>query len=338
MSETRSRMVIFLGLVLLAAAPVLGVQAAVESGGAPSIEEGAQGFEDPRMLIDQLSAAVTRGDMRGVFRLFDPEALRPFRQMIVALESAGLVGEKAAQMFRVLRIQRWEQLESLSTVEILGRIVDSQLSESPEAAQMFSASRFEVLGSVEEKPDLLHFVVRGEVRVGEVDLSQMVVQSARRTSTGWLAIPSGDLDAWLQAMKLSFGGAAEAHKTAPDLAQDEALPEPSPASPPIIDPIIVDASMTPPRRIEKVNPRYPEGARADRVEGSAVLQAVIDAEGHVIDVRVLRTSGDERLDASAIVAVRQWRYEPALHDGKPVAVLFTVVVEFNLQQDDTGKK
>jgi TonB family protein len=70
-------------------------------------------------------------------------------------------------------------------------------------------------------------------------------------------------------------------------------------------------------------------ARKARVEGKVILEAVIDTDGSVIDVKVLRSI--PLLDKSAIEAVRRWKYRPALQQGRPVKVFFTVVVEFNLR-------
>jgi len=82
----------------------------------------------------------------------------------------------------------------------------------------------------------------------------------------------------------------------------------------------------------RVQPVYPELARIARVEGSVILQAVIQIDGSVGDVEVLRcTRPDRGFEASAIAAVRQWKYRPALQNGKPVAVYFNVFVEFKLR-------
>lgn len=82
----------------------------------------------------------------------------------------------------------------------------------------------------------------------------------------------------------------------------------------------------------KVSPVYPEHARADKAEGSVILQAVISREGIVTQVELLRASQPDYpgFEESAIEAVSQWRYEPALKDGEPVDVYFTIFVEFKL--------
>jgi len=60
-----------------------------------------------------------------------------------------------------------------------------------------------------------------------------------------------------------------------------------------------------------------------------VLALVVDERELVRDVHVTR-SLDKRLDQNAIDAVEQWKFKPAVKDGKPVAVRTSVEVDFRL--------
>jgi protein TonB len=71
---------------------------------------------------------------------------------------------------------------------------------------------------------------------------------------------------------------------------------------------------------------YPSIALQAKVGGTVVLEATIGRTGVVTDVRVLRSV--PLLDAAAVAAVQQWRYEPTRLNGEPVAVLLTVTVRF----------
>jgi len=77
-------------------------------------------------------------------------------------------------------------------------------------------------------------------------------------------------------------------------------------------------------------PEYPELARRARVTGTVVLQAVIDREGNVVDVTIVK---DLPLGCgeAARAAVRRWRYAPATLNGRTVSVLMTVTVTFELR-------
>jgi len=84
-----------------------------------------------------------------------------------------------------------------------------------------------------------------------------------------------------------------------------------------------------PRKIGDVRPVYPEIARLTRVEGTVILEAVLDPTGRVTQLRVIRSA--PVFDQAALDAVRQWRYTPSLYGGHPVSVLMTITVRFMLQ-------
>jgi len=88
-------------------------------------------------------------------------------------------------------------------------------------------------------------------------------------------------------------------------------------------------SIKPPARIKFVDPVYPEKARQAQVEGVVILEVRTDETGNVEDARILKSIPD--LDQAAIDAVKQWKYEPLIIDGKPRKVLFTVTVQFRLK-------
>ena len=90
-----------------------------------------------------------------------------------------------------------------------------------------------------------------------------------------------------------------------------------------------DAVKTP-RRLVNVAPTYPQDAIDAKVQGAVVLDVLVDADGVPSDVQVVQ--GIPQLDAAAIEAVRKWRYEPTLMNGKPVPVAMTVTVNFSLDQ------
>jgi protein TonB len=84
-----------------------------------------------------------------------------------------------------------------------------------------------------------------------------------------------------------------------------------------------------PRRIGDTRPVYPEIARAARIEGTVIMEAVLDTTGRVTQLRVIQSV--PLLDQAALAAVRQWRYTPSFYGGHPVSVLMTITVRFALQ-------
>ena len=78
--------------------------------------------------------------------------------------------------------------------------------------------------------------------------------------------------------------------------------------------------------IKRVQPKYPPAALAVRAQGAVQIEATINKEGNVTNLKVL--SGDPVLARSALEAVRQWRYKPYYLDGEPVEIQTQITVNF----------
>jgi len=91
-------------------------------------------------------------------------------------------------------------------------------------------------------------------------------------------------------------------------------------------PVRVGGGVMHPNQIRKIQPVYPEDARAAGVQGVVILEAIVNARGSVDEVRVLRSI--PLLDEAAMDAVRQWEYTPTLLNGVPVPVVLTVTAQF----------
>ncbi len=85
--------------------------------------------------------------------------------------------------------------------------------------------------------------------------------------------------------------------------------------------------LLPPKLIERVNPKYPENAKKERVFGAALVDVRVSATGEVEGVHIVRDPG-HGLGEAAAEAVRQWQYEPATKDGRPFAAAFSVTINF----------
>lgn len=107
-------------------------------------------------------------------------------------------------------------------------------------------------------------------------------------------------------------------------------PPPPPPPPPLAprEPVRVGGELKAPALVERVEPEYPPLAVRAKVQGVVILEARVDREGSVEDVRVLRSI--PLLDNAAIAAVRQWRYSPLLLNGQPERFVLTVTLSFSL--------
>jgi TonB family protein len=84
---------------------------------------------------------------------------------------------------------------------------------------------------------------------------------------------------------------------------------------------------TPPHAVFAPDPEYSEEARKAHYEGTCVLWTIVGTDGRVQNTKVARRLG-HGLDEKAIEAVKLWKFEPAMYEGKPVAVQINIEVTF----------
>ena len=96
-------------------------------------------------------------------------------------------------------------------------------------------------------------------------------------------------------------------------------------------PVYITVGITRPEILRKVDPRYTEMARRAGVQGTVIIEAIIDEKGNVTAQRVLKAL-PMGLDQAAMDAIRQWRFKPAYRGSEPVKVYYTLTVNFMLQR------
>jgi periplasmic protein TonB len=107
-----------------------------------------------------------------------------------------------------------------------------------------------------------------------------------------------------------------------------APPPPPPTAVRPKGPIRISSGMTQPRLLSAPPVVYSPIARQAHIEGTVILDAIIDEQGNVTQVRVI--SGPALLLASALKAVSERKYAPTVLDGEPVSIRLNVTVEFHL--------
>jgi protein TonB len=103
-------------------------------------------------------------------------------------------------------------------------------------------------------------------------------------------------------------------------------PPPAPPAPRPIAPVRIGGNISAPALVKRVEPAYPELALTAKVGGMVILEAVVDAEGTVESVKVLRSV--KFLDNAAVEAVKQWKYSPLILNGVPTPFVLTVTLNF----------
>lgn len=87
-----------------------------------------------------------------------------------------------------------------------------------------------------------------------------------------------------------------------------------------------------PKLIREVKPNYTGDAMRAKIQGVVIMEVVVLADGSVDPARIRITrSLDRGLDEQAIIAVKQWRFNPSMRLGQPVASRVTVELTFTLR-------
>ncbi len=111
---------------------------------------------------------------------------------------------------------------------------------------------------------------------------------------------------------------------------DAPVPSVSVAAPAQDEILTVGGAVSRPVLLRGEQPRYSKIALGARIQGTVILRAVIDERGFVADVQVL--SGlSMGLDQAVVDTVRDWVFEPAKLEGRPVKVRYTLTVKFELR-------
>ena len=110
----------------------------------------------------------------------------------------------------------------------------------------------------------------------------------------------------------------------------DAKPAEPPPAPKEDGPLRVGGDVKAPVVIKRVEPKYNELARHAKTQGVVVVEAVIDKDGNVDKVKVIKGL-PMGLSESAEEAVRGWKFKPGTLNGEPVDVIFNLTVNFTMQ-------
>lgn len=94
-------------------------------------------------------------------------------------------------------------------------------------------------------------------------------------------------------------------------------------------PHITATDLASPVALKKVDPKYPPTLIAERVEGEVVLYGVIEKDGSVGEIQIVR-GVDDQLDENSKSALAQWKFKPATKAGEPIEVEVIAHIPFHI--------
>lgn len=152
--------------------------------------------------------------------------------------------------------------------------------------------------------------VLGEVRLAAPKVSQNRKSQSISEADAGIALSEGEAEKSADSMEAG-------------LVVDNKGPA-APAAPPATGGEVKQAKL-----ISSVPPIYPMLAKNQHVSGNVTIDALIDATGRVTTMKVI--SGPTLLHQAALDALKQWKYQPAMLNGKAVPMHLTVTLQFKLQ-------
>jgi len=121
--------------------------------------------------------------------------------------------------------------------------------------------------------------------------------------------------------------------TPPIGSLSDRLPASGPAAPGVVQPEsqpgVRSSALQSAVLLQRVAPIYPRNALESRLQGQVLVNATIGRDGIPKDLKIIK--GDERLVAAALVAIRQWRYHPAMLGGEPIETQTVVTISFEIK-------
>lgn len=137
-------------------------------------------------------------------------------------------------------------------------------------------------------------------------------------------------DTAVTAVALAVGGTGDGSGTAVGSNDGDESAAPVSAKAGASGPVNLPEDAEPPEPSEgNAQPEYPESARTTGQEAKVVLKIVVELDGHVGRVQVLK--GEEPFVSAALAVVKSWKYEPATLEGAPFAVFKIVNITFSLR-------
>jgi protein TonB len=199
-------------------------------------------------------------------------------------------------------------------------LMDSLASRNEHVREAAARNLGELKPGDDFRPDDIQNAVRRLDELAKADESDGVRSAARRAADRLGGRPESPAPA---RVPVEPPGPAPAEDPAP------APPGPTPDTRPKITVLDYDR---PPKPIRSPKPAYPGAAFKARIEGTVLVEVLIDSQGRVARSRVIQSVPG--LDEAALATVRQWLFQPALKDGEPVSVLAHMPVAFRIN----GKK
>jgi hypothetical protein len=154
--------------------------------------------ETPEAFARKVADVTKTADWKGFAALFDPDALTELKKLLRGL----LAEESTRPMGKAFTgLATAEEVDKLSGEQVFERFMSTVSTNIPGFTEALKSADIQVIGHVDEKPDLAHVVTRNTVKVGEVKVTKMEVISLRKQGDSWRALLSGSLEGVVEQLR-----------------------------------------------------------------------------------------------------------------------------------------
>jgi hypothetical protein len=185
--------VLVLAVVCAAAASAAGLQ-------------GIRG-DTPDQLVERYFRAIADGRFDEAALLMEPAALDRLRDTLLpVLLAAPASPGKPGALTLLDGVESAEAARALSGAGFFSAFLRGVAKVNPAFAEAFGSISGEVVGSVPEGPDTLHFVCRSKARVANVALTKMIVVTLHRAAGEWRVALSSEIEGMVEAIRKGLAG------------------------------------------------------------------------------------------------------------------------------------
>lgn len=142
-----------------------------------------------------------------------------------------------------------------------------------------------------------------------------------------IRVPATGFDTFLTKIRIKFLQPVPMCKLTPNYFMKNAIILPVVAFFCLVSAAFAQSKVEPPVPVRTVPPEYPTELRRDGVSGVVTLKCQIDEKGDVTGAEVEKST-NSAFEASAIAAVRKWKFKPAKQDGAPVSIRVSIPIKF----------
>lgn len=198
----------------------------------------AQTTEPPEAVAQAYLDASRKADWEKIASLMHPDALKQLRGLFAPLFALSETEKSLGFSEFLIGVKTKAEFDQMSNAAVFQKLFGGIFAGIPGVKEALSASAFDLLGSVQEKPDTLHFVFRANTKFELPNLREPIpfnkldVMTLRRFENTWRVDLKGDIEMMMKALLAGIQSAKERTQTTPTTIEPPVIKQPAAGKPP----------------------------------------------------------------------------------------------------------